>query len=574
MSSRKLEVVLTGDSKALERTLDRSGKKVHSFGAVGVAAGALVAGGLGLAIKDVVGDFEAGEKASAQTAAVLKSTGGVANVTQGQIEGLAGAIADKSGMDDAAIQSGENMLLTFTNVRNEAGKGNDVFNQATNTLADMSAAMGTDMKTQAIQLGKALNDPIKGVGALSKVGVTFTDQQKAQIAAMVKAGDTAGAQKVILAELHEEFGGSAEAAGKTLGGQLNILHGKLDNLGGVLIGKVIPVITTLAGWLSRHVALVTNVASVVAVLAAGFLIYSAYVRIAAASQALLNIVMEANPLGIVLIAVVALVAGLVVLYQRSDTARAIIQGAFRTIKSAAETALGWITHTGIPAVIGAWNSAQPVVRLLGTVVKTAFGLIASYVRTMISIVGPLMRGDFSGAFDAARAAAGRVLSKVGEVVKGIPGVLEKALPKIGDSALKVGAKIFGSIKSGIGDLGGWILGKIRDAVNGAIDRINNLLHFSARVSTGLPSPLPSSVGLDFNPPDIPHLAKGGIVTRPTVALIGEDGPEAVTPLTGRRGRAALAGMGGITVNFHETPGDAEPRAIAAAIGWELRGLAG
>jgi hypothetical protein len=58
---------------------------------------------------------------------------------------------------------------------------------------------------QAIQLGKALNDPIAGISALSRVGVTFTEEQKATIESMVKMGDVAGAQKLILAELAREF---------------------------------------------------------------------------------------------------------------------------------------------------------------------------------------------------------------------------------------------------------------------------------------------------------------------------------------------------------------------------------
>jgi hypothetical protein len=73
---------------------------------------------------------------------VLKSTGDAANVTAGHIGDLATAISNKVGIDDEEIQSNENMLLTFTNVRNEVGKGNDIFDQATKTVTDMSVALG------------------------------------------------------------------------------------------------------------------------------------------------------------------------------------------------------------------------------------------------------------------------------------------------------------------------------------------------------------------------------------------------------------------------------------------------
>jgi hypothetical protein len=71
--------------------------------------------------------------------------------------------------------------------------------------------LGTDLKGSAVQLGKALNDPIAGVGALSRVGVTFTETQKDMIKTMVEAGNVAGAQTLILDELGKEFGGSAKA---------------------------------------------------------------------------------------------------------------------------------------------------------------------------------------------------------------------------------------------------------------------------------------------------------------------------------------------------------------------------
>ena len=83
---------------------------------------------------------------------------------------------------------------------------------------DLAQAMGGAPKDAAIQLGKALNDPIKGISALTRIGVTFTDEQKAQIKTMQEAGDMAGAQGVILAELNKEFGGSAQAAADADGG--------------------------------------------------------------------------------------------------------------------------------------------------------------------------------------------------------------------------------------------------------------------------------------------------------------------------------------------------------------------
>src|SRR6266542_2279421 len=103
--------------------------KTNKFsGGMKVALGSLAALGAGAAF--AFGKFEESQKVANQTGAVLKSTGGAAHVTAKQVSGLADAISQKSGIDDEAIQSGENMLLTFKNIRNEAGRGNDIFNQS------------------------------------------------------------------------------------------------------------------------------------------------------------------------------------------------------------------------------------------------------------------------------------------------------------------------------------------------------------------------------------------------------------------------------------------------------------
>jgi hypothetical protein len=182
-----------------------------------------------------------------QTAAVLKSTGQIAGVSAGQVSELADSISRKTGIDDEAIQSGENLLLTFTKVRNEVGEGNDIFNQATETIVDMSAALGTDAKSSAIQLGKALNDPIKGVTALQRVGVSFTAQQKEQIKTMVQNNDTLGAQKLILKELQTEFGGSAEATA-TSSKKMSVA---IDNVKESIGAGLLPIIEPVADGITN-----------------------------------------------------------------------------------------------------------------------------------------------------------------------------------------------------------------------------------------------------------------------------------------------------------------------------------
>ena len=246
----RLRAYLDADTDQFTRSIRGSESAFSKFGHA-IKVGALAAGaaiGTGLAVSAKVGfdEFREGQRVAAQTEAALKSTGGAANVTAGQIDALATSIMNKTGIDDEAIKSGSNLLLTFTKIRNEAGKGNDIFNQATMTVQDMSVAFDQSARSSAIQLGKALNDPIAGLTSLARIGVQFTDQQKEQIKTLVEHGDTLKAQKIILAELNKETGGSAVAAGKTFDGQMNILKETFKNTAGEIVGRFLPGLVKIA----------------------------------------------------------------------------------------------------------------------------------------------------------------------------------------------------------------------------------------------------------------------------------------------------------------------------------------
>ena len=179
---------LTADASKLDPGLSEGKNKVTgaldglkgSFGdATGTMLGQLSASALrdiGQGIitvgKDITGAALDAEQAQAQLNAVIESTGGAAGVTTDMANDYANALSQVTMFDDEAILGGEAMLLTFTNI------GQDVFPQATETILDMSQALGQDLNSSAMQLGKALNDPIQGVTALRRVGVQFTDDQE------------------------------------------------------------------------------------------------------------------------------------------------------------------------------------------------------------------------------------------------------------------------------------------------------------------------------------------------------------------------------------------------------------
>jgi hypothetical protein len=194
------------------------------FSAITFALKSFVGGVSGM----VTGAIDA-QKSGAKLDAVLASTGGAAGVTGDEIRRLAGDLQLVTDFEDDATIAAAGVLATFTQIKG------DVFKGAIVSAQNLSAVMGQDLQSSVVQIGKALNDPIKGIQALSRVGVSFTEQQKAQIAQMTKAGNIAGAQAIILKELQTEFGGAAEAMSSPFTRIGNIVGDVAEGIGAVFL---------------------------------------------------------------------------------------------------------------------------------------------------------------------------------------------------------------------------------------------------------------------------------------------------------------------------------------------------
>ena len=238
LSAGTVSIGVKSDTAGFGKSLHNS--LIGEIGGIGKAIGASIMGAAALVIG--VGMKESLDMAAgvAQLTAGIKSTGNAAHVSVKGMTDLASSIQGYSGQTDDSIVATEKLLLTFTNIKNSGP--NKIFDQATVAAADMAAKMGGDASGSAIKLGKALNDPVKGMTALQKVGVQFTAGQKASITAMVKHGDTVGAQKVILAELTKEFGGAAKAFGDSGPGQIAKSKRAFEDLSEAIVNTLMPIV--------------------------------------------------------------------------------------------------------------------------------------------------------------------------------------------------------------------------------------------------------------------------------------------------------------------------------------------
>ena len=215
----------------------KANKGLSSFAKTTLKAAVSIAA-LTKGISAAASAFAAQEKAETKLNQTVISTGGAAGITAKRLVEMATALHDVTTFGDEAIIAAQSLLLTFTNI------GKDVFPEAIKTVLDLSVGMGQDLKSSVVQLGKALNDPIKGVTALSRVGVQLTEVQIDQIKSFVKLGQTADAQRIILSELNTQFGGQAQADAKTYSGQItqmgNAFGDLLESLTSLVVGAGSP----------------------------------------------------------------------------------------------------------------------------------------------------------------------------------------------------------------------------------------------------------------------------------------------------------------------------------------------
>lgn len=329
------------DTDKMSTSLDKArGHSKELMLAMAAAGAAAVAFGV-----SCVRSFLDSENQIAQTNAVIKSTGGVAGVTAKDVDKLASSLQKSTAFSDEQVRSAANMALTFT------GVGKDIFPEVTKTALDMATALnhgvtpsGEEAADTMKLLGKALQDPDAGLGALKRVGVNVDELAKKFTDGM----SVQEKQKLILKELSTEFGGSAASAAQTYAGKVQNLKNRFDDLK-EQIGKVIvDGLVKVSDWIIKHQDEVKLFAVIVGGVALAWLAWSGAMSLLSLSQAAfvaasaptivslwgINaplILIELAVAGIVL-AIGGFIAALVLLYQKNEWFRNFVDTTWAKIK--------------------------------------------------------------------------------------------------------------------------------------------------------------------------------------------------------------------------------------------------
>jgi len=201
-------------NKQAQSGLQKLGKSFAKFGKV-AGVGAAAAGVAAIAVAKKL--FEAGEAAATANARITNIAesmdlfGHEAGTVSGRLVDLANTQAKLTGVSRNTIKETSALLLTFRSVASSADEVGGVFDRAQEAALDLAAAGFGTATSNAQSLGKALENPIKGLTSLTRQGVTFTDAERERIKTLVESNKVGEAQELILAAIEQQVGGTAEA---------------------------------------------------------------------------------------------------------------------------------------------------------------------------------------------------------------------------------------------------------------------------------------------------------------------------------------------------------------------------
>jgi hypothetical protein len=380
-----------------------------------------LAAGLGLATKAAVED----QKAQDLLAQQLRTSTGATDAQIASMESFISASSRAFSVTDDELRPAMASLTRSTGSAEEAQK-------LLETALNISTATGKDLETVTLALGKAYNG---STGALTKLDPSL----KGVI-------DSESTMTEITDALATSFGGSATVAAESFEGQMKGLTIALDetkeSIGAALLPALqglLDILKPVADFAQNHTTIFLTLAAVIGALALIVVGYNLYLKAMAfyttastVAMAIFNAVMALNPIAMIVIAIIAFIAIMVLLYKKFEIVQKVVDTVFKFIKTGVTESIDFLT---------------------------------SYFTAVLGI--------YKGIFN--------------EIAK----LWNKTIGKL---------------------------------------------------SFKFPDWVPGFGGKSFSVPNIPMLAEGGIVTGPTLAMVGEKGPEAVIPLS------KMGGMGGVTVN--------------------------
>lgn len=420
MGEKAILIRINGDIQDFQsklKKIESETKELNSSLSTVAATAAAGFVGLAAAIGYSVAAYKEGAREEAKLANVLEQTGRSAKVSKDELVDFATSLASVTEFEDSAIVSAQAMLATFKNI------GNDAIPRATEAAADLATVLGGDLNSATKMIGKALNDPVGGLTALSKAGIQFSEGQKEVIKSLVESGRAAEAQAIILDSIAGKVGGTAKAVADPV----NLAKKELGELAEDIGKNFAPKVNSLASIFKNLISafreneglvkftsnlMLTGlvVTGLVAVIAGATVAFNALNAQLVASGGLIAVL--TGPIGLTVIALSALTAAFVFF---GDEIVASLKATFEFLKSIF-LSIGKILDSFGQALLGAFeldidgikaglNGIKEVFADAGTKAGTAFreSMKASAQVDVVAVPPTASNGDEISALDEANA---------------------------------------------------------------------------------------------------------------------------------------------------------------------------
>ena len=515
------------------KRLETKGEKAaFAIKKAAVPAGLALAA-IGTVAFDAVKAFAEDDAAAQKLGTTLRNTTGATDDQVASVEDFITKTSLASAVADDQLRPALDSLVRGTG---DVTKAQDLMGLA----LDISAGTGKDLGAVSDALSKAFNGNFKSLKALDPA-----------LATLIENGATTDE---VFAAMGETFSGQAATAANTTQGKmksLGIQMGELKESIGAAVAplaeKLLPKFVAFAGWIQKNQKLVVTLGAIIAGVAAAVIlvntamtIWTATTKAFTAIQAAFNAVMALNPIFLIVAAVVAIIAVLVLLQKEFGLFDGVIKfvgDSFAAVWGAIKTVFDWVTDN--------W-------KLLLAVITGPFGLAIAFVVTFKDQIIGFIRGIIDWVTNNWKL--------IFAVITGPFGLAFAAILYFKDSVIGV----FNGLRDLASKIFDGIGGAFKGVINAVISALEKGLNFAIKGLNTILDGIDKAAGpwVNFGTiPDVklPRLAEGGIVTSPTIAMIGERGPEAVIPLN----RAGGMGMGGANITVNVNGGD--PNAIVRAL---------
>lgn len=538
-------VTVVADTRAAEAKIQTSmtGASTKAGSSAGAAMGRKMAAGLGTALAGVAvaGALKDAVSGAMEFGDAIAASGVIFGKAQGQVQSWAEGAAQSMGLSKLAALDAANGLSAMGKAAGLQGSALAGFSTSMVQLGgDLASFRGGTAEEAVTAIGAAMRgetEPIRRYGVLlddatlraraMKMGLietttqALTPQQKALAAQAEILAQTTDAQgdfartadgaknetQTFLATLKDQsvelgqrlvpaWESFMAAAGPAAGVLLPALGVALGVVGAAFSGLV-TVLGTIGSFISDNavsVGLLTAALLVMAgpaiaqaaywtALGVALLAYRVAVTVSTAAQWLLNAALTANPIGAVVVVLLALAAGLVYAYKHSETFRNIVAAAFSAVKAAAAAVVGWfqsVWRAVWPAMAAVARTFGTVIRGIWEAIKAVFRVALSLIRGYIQAWIAYLRGVWAVLtflVDVARNVWDRVVS----VFTGAVGRVRSAA----ESIVNAVRGVWEGLVSWFASLGS----RVVDAFMGAISGIGS------RIAGALPGPIRSAVGL-------------------------------------------------------------------------------